>query len=65
MIFQGNSLFLVVVTMGFTDAVGSWNEIGLLFNDDTIIARTVPNDPYQKTDTVSASIQWQVSLSEI
>ena len=62
--FQGNSLFLVV-TMGFTDAVGSWNEIGILFPDSTIIARTVPNDPYQKTDTISASIQWQISLSEI
>ena len=62
--YQSGSVFAYVV-YGFEEANHTWSETGLLFTDDTIIARVVDTvDPYVKTNQTAASLQWQIRLTE-
>ena len=62
-IFQNNTIF-AFVTYGANEANFSWNELGLCFEDETLIARYVDSDPYQKPATKVATVEWSIQVSE-
>lgn len=45
-----------------TQAVGTLTEFGVLADDDTLIARVVVSDPFEKTQTDFLNISWKFQI---
>lgn len=45
-----------------TQAVGTLTEFGVLTDDDTLIARVVVSDPFEKTQTDFLNISWNFQI---
>lgn len=52
----------VSTEFNYTEALGTWNEIGIRDNANTLIARVVPTNPVIKDAQHKGIVQWQVGV---